>query len=315
MLAFNAPVVSPPPLAAADLARPAASAAAVANLYRKMNKRNRQQLMVTSLVRRLTIKPSAADPDIVVLREGTTKRVTLSVNRTDVPFWQNQISDLLAQKWHRDDRMAEIVLQQTDMISFLSIALPIGPHSHPWLLTLVDALMEVAFRIEVEFKHLLPMPRPNKLNTDIAPVIQTPGHSSFPSGHATEAFSAATLLGLLFPSRAENLRRMAMRIAVNRGYAGMHFPADHLAGAVLGEIVGSIVAERVFGVSAVASNPSLRFHAGTVLPASALTVRTIEEYVQNGGGIVVPLPPLTRPANPQTILEWIAAEVLDERGF
>jgi len=101
-------------------------------------------------------------------------------------------------------------------------------------------------------KALLPMNRPEVLAGDVAPVIQTPAHSAFPSGHATEAFAAAAVLGALYPARLGQLRRLAARIAVNRGFAGVHYPVDHLAGAMLGDMLGAHVVEKVFGVTMLA---------------------------------------------------------------
>src|SRR5205823_4062756 len=72
------------------------------------------------------------------------------------------------------------------------------------------------------------------------------------SGHATETFiSALVLLRLLQASGtapynvfadqqswALQLMRLASRIAINRTVAGVHFPVDSAAGAVLGLTLG-----------------------------------------------------------------------------
>ena len=77
------------------------------------------------------------------------------------------------------------------------------------------------------------------------PMIQTPGHSSFPAGHAAELFMLATVLSALMqagnPRYADwdvHLARLAARISVNRVIAGVHFPIDLAAGLVLGLTVG-----------------------------------------------------------------------------
>ena len=77
-------------------------------------------------------------------------------------------------------------------------------------------------------------------------MIQTPEHSSFPSGHSTEAFALATIVHRLMTgkSAAHGLKnshiafRMAHRIAVNRTVAGVHFPVDSAAGSKLGCVLG-----------------------------------------------------------------------------
>lgn len=99
-------------------------------------------------------------------------------------------------------------------------------------------------------KHLLAVRRPDALSAQIQPMIATPGHGSLPSGHATEAFAIAEVLRRLVPSpfRAENLdaqlMQMASRIAVNRTVAGVHFPADSFAGAVLGMAITDVIVRR-----------------------------------------------------------------------
>ena len=40
---------------------------------------------------------------------------------------------------------------------------------------------------------------------------------------------------------------MAARIAMNRCFAGVHYPVDQYAGALLGDVLGGLVVHRVFG--------------------------------------------------------------------
>jgi hypothetical protein len=82
-------------------------------------------------------------------------------------------------------------------------------------------------------------------------MIPTPAHGSFPSAHSTEAFAVAEVLnGLVklksdhyadFEKRRALISKLAERIAVNRTVAGLHFPIDSWAGAILGRAVGQIV--------------------------------------------------------------------------
>jgi hypothetical protein len=81
-------------------------------------------------------------------------------------------------------------------------------------------------------------------------MIPTPGHGSFPSAHATEAYAAATVLIALVErwdsftdrdNRVAMLRGLAERISVNRTVAGVHYPIDSCAGAVLGTAIGEVI--------------------------------------------------------------------------
>jgi hypothetical protein len=85
----------------------------------------------------------------------------------------------------------------------------------------------------------------------VQPMLTTPGHGSFPSGHSTQAFMLARLLdGILnlqlnAPSMAEQLYRQASRIATNRVVAGLHFPADGIAGRMLGHTIAEYILARL----------------------------------------------------------------------
>ncbi|MEL7092272.1 MAG: phosphatase PAP2 family protein, partial [Pseudomonadota bacterium] len=117
----------------------------------------------------------------------------------------------------------------------------------------------------------LAMQRPDMFSGQIQPVIPTPGHGTLPSGHATESFAMAVVLGKLVPGIAgtvmpeadgtfggrqgvavtgpeadhtsvDQLVRQAARIAINRTVAGVHFPIDSIAGAMLGIQIGHYIA-------------------------------------------------------------------------
>ncbi|HEX4892404.1 MAG TPA: phosphatase PAP2 family protein, partial [Hyphomicrobiaceae bacterium] len=94
-------------------------------------------------------------------------------------------------------------------------------------------------------KHTLACRRPSELSPLIQPMIQTPAHGSFPSGHGTEAFITATVLSSLLHKAGiadedwhGQLMTLANRIAVNRTVAGVHYPVDSMAGCLLGRTLG-----------------------------------------------------------------------------
>lgn len=61
-----------------------------------------------------------------------------------------------------------------------------------------------------------------------------PVHYSFPSGHAGRAFAFATALSYKFPRRWPLFFAGVAIIGFSRIYVGAHFPADVVAGALLG---------------------------------------------------------------------------------
>jgi undecaprenyl-diphosphatase len=92
-------------------------------------------------------------------------------------------------------------------------------------------------------KHLIGRPRPRFAHSDefsLGPSLAT-GFDSFPSGHAANAFGAATVLAWFFPAVRTPLYLVASLVAVSRVLRGSHFPTDVLAGVVLGVVIGSVV--------------------------------------------------------------------------
>jgi undecaprenyl-diphosphatase len=57
---------------------------------------------------------------------------------------------------------------------------------------------------------------------------------SFPSGHTTAAFSAATSLCLMMPGLAGIVYPAVILVGVSRIYLGFHFPSDVAVGALIG---------------------------------------------------------------------------------
>lgn len=65
----------------------------------------------------------------------------------------------------------------------------------------------------------------------IAPFVRT---ASFPSAHATFAFSMAAMCSLLFPSILPYMLGAAVVVALGRVAAGLHFFSDIIVGALVG---------------------------------------------------------------------------------
>jgi undecaprenyl-diphosphatase len=64
--------------------------------------------------------------------------------------------------------------------------------------------------------------------------VKPPDAYSFPSGHATNAFTACTTVGLAFPPLAPPLALLAASIAASRVVLGLHYVSDVLTGALIG---------------------------------------------------------------------------------
>ncbi len=69
-----------------------------------------------------------------------------------------------------------------------------------------------------------------------APHGPGPAKTSYPSGHATFAFSTAVVLAALLPGHAQAILARAERFAQNRLVCGFHFRSDVVAGQLVGTL-------------------------------------------------------------------------------
>ena len=73
-------------------------------------------------------------------------------------------------------------------------------------------------------------PRPYEITDKLKSETDTSKSPSFPSGHATEAYVFAKVLGNKYPKKQKELDSMAEKIAMSRVQMGLHFPSDIEAG-------------------------------------------------------------------------------------
>ena len=104
--------------------------------------------------------------------------------------------------------------------------------------------MLVAGIVGLHFKARFNRPRPVQLYPGLLPFLPTPAHASYPSNHATQAFTVAALLAQALDRENSGLKHyvdaLAERIAVNREVAGLHYRSDTLAGQ---HIAGALAAQ------------------------------------------------------------------------
>ncbi|WP_052249720.1 phosphatase PAP2 family protein [Tateyamaria sp. ANG-S1] len=145
----------------------------------------------------------------------------------------------------RPDRAAEITTQVGVPTAFFASIGFMDPARTPHTIELIYTALNFSSLLIQRTKYALAVKRPIEFSPQVQPMIETPTHGSLPSGHATEAFLIGRLLWkLLIESKAPQyndraywgamLMRQASRIATNRTVAGVHFPIDSVAGAMLG---------------------------------------------------------------------------------
>jgi len=149
----------------------------------------------------------------------------------------------------RADRIGEINLQIDDLLSFFGAIHYFDDQRRMKSLEVLNAAVVLAIHTEMMVKHFCRTPRPIDISPQLQPIVQTPDHSSFPSGHATEAFTIATLIYWLSTGEMPKAGikagaqefRLAHRIATNRTIAGVHYPMDSASGALMGCVLGAHV--------------------------------------------------------------------------
>jgi PAP2 superfamily len=164
----------------------------------------------------------------------------------------------------RDERAAalgEILAQADDFITEFMALLSITAVSHPHTHRLMHIGSVVGAFGAMHYKQHFNRPRPSQIAPGLLPPIAMPGHSSFPSGHATQARLIANCLNHLFVTAGlaaadrqvmgDNLQVLSDRIARNREIAGLHYPSDTAAGVRLADDLFDVLNNNVAGLPAI----------------------------------------------------------------
>jgi len=105
-------------------------------------------------------------------------------------------------------------------------------------LRMVQAVSTVYVATEV-VGALLPRERPFRLEAITGLAEHKPGRS-FPSRHVASGLAMAAIANREHPRLGQLMALVAWALGVSRVAAGLHYPSDVLAGAVLGRVVGAL---------------------------------------------------------------------------
>ena len=87
-------------------------------------------------------------------------------------------------------------------------------------------------------KELIARDRPCHVLSHIKDIANCSNSFSFPSNHAVNSFTFATIVTLAYKNLTFLLYVSALLIGYSRIYLGVHYPTDVLSGALLGILIG-----------------------------------------------------------------------------
>jgi len=221
----------------------------------------------------------------------TTVDGTMTTAWGQVPTTPSAIDDEFTNlvNAHRDERAAalgEILSQANEHITDFMTVLMMTPGSHPNTYRILHIASQVASYAVLYYKGLRERPRPSQLLPALLPPIPVPGHASWPSGHATQAWLMALCIEYVLTGKvpgmvitgtspgtsagtgnlgalSSNLRTLALRIGRNREIAGLHYPSDSAGGRALADAIFPVLTNMVTGV------PPLTWFEKAVVAAKA----------------------------------------------
>jgi membrane-associated phospholipid phosphatase len=120
-------------------------------------------------------------------------------------------------------------------------------------------------------KALFDVPRPPAVLGDLSIIGPAYKYGSFPSGHATTAFTLAGVVALGFASRAAAICAVAAAalVGVSRAAVGVHWPLDILAGAFGGWVAAVLGIYFSKKTSNIGLHPGAQWTLGLVFAACA----------------------------------------------
>lgn len=108
----------------------------------------------------------------------------------------------------------------------------------------IEVLLSIALAYIVAnliIKNAVARVRPYDAYTFLMPIVSKPHDFSFPSGHAVNAFAAATAVFLNHKKIGIVALIIAALVAFSRLYVGVHYPTDVLTGMAIGIVFAVLV--------------------------------------------------------------------------
>ena len=108
-------------------------------------------------------------------------------------------------------------------------------------LVLATALaVSISDLLGATLKELIARDRPCHVLSHVKDIANCSNSFSFPSNHAVNSFTFATIVTLAYKNLTFLLYVSALLIGYSRIYLGVHYPTDVLSGALLGILIGFV---------------------------------------------------------------------------
>jgi hypothetical protein len=168
---------------------------------------------------------------------------------------EKELQELAEIMDYRPGVALEALAQCNGIIDYFRAILSFTSSTHPRTFGLAAIAIRVGEFQVMHYKAKYNRPRPSRLSPRLMPLIEVPGHASYPSGHSTQAHLVARCLEDVMPVEVvlpgaapyENasgpLQCLADRIARNREVMGLHYPSDSLAGKKLADETFKVLKE------------------------------------------------------------------------
>jgi hypothetical protein len=190
-----------------------------------------------------------------------------------------ELQELIELIEYRPGVMTEALAQRENPWSYYRGLFMSDAWSAPYTRDLLEIALRIGQFVVMHYKRAFNRARPSQYTPVLLPPVDVPGHASFPSGHATEAYLISACLAQVMPLHPHEdppvlppdtspLQKLAERIARNREVLGLHYPSDSAAGKAL--------AERSFGI--LMQCKTIKGDAGANPPQEGLLEKARKEW-------------------------------------
>lgn len=156
---------------------------------------------------------------------------------------EKELQDLAEIVDYRPGVALEALAQRNGIIDYFRTILSFTSSTHPMTFGLAAIAVRIGEFQVMHYKAKFNRPRPSRLSPRLMPLIEVPGHASYPSGHSTQAHLVARCLEDVMPVEvvlpgeegSRPFQCLADRIARNREVMGFHYRSDSVAGKELAD--------------------------------------------------------------------------------